>query len=190
MKHLKLFLLITITFIVVSCNSKKEPNPLKNNYERIKVKGIYAMDVPKFMEIAKNLNKDATLEYQNLEKEMYAIVIGESKKEIIDKFTKLNQYNHKKSVAENYQKIQMNDIKTKAKLLNVSTPENLDLNGLDAQYVEADAKVPNFKKFISYDFAFVEGNKNVYMIMCWTLKDRAHEHQKHFKAMIDSFHEL
>src|SRR5688572_26412269 len=81
---------------------KDEKKEAKTELETVTVEGNYSMGVPKFMTQAKSLNDEASLQYQNIFKETYVIVIDENKQEFIDAYQELESYDSSTSVIANY----------------------------------------------------------------------------------------
>src|SRR5690606_23595679 len=69
-----ILLLIVLGFYTISCQNS-------NTFETINVKD-YSVDIPTSLSKTENLNQEASLQYQNLLKELYIIVIDESKKQV------------------------------------------------------------------------------------------------------------
>ena len=66
-------LLLIIPFAFTSC--KREPV-----FSEVKVNNRYSMSIPDYLQPCTDLHKDASMQYQNVEKDIYAMVIDEKKK--------------------------------------------------------------------------------------------------------------
>ena len=190
MKNLIHLSLCGLALFLISCNtlnSKKEETLTPEDFETVEINNQYKISLPKYMTKADNLNEEASLQFQNVFKETYIVVIDESRQEFIDAFADLSLYDTLLSVAENYRDVQLGMIEENLTVNWKSTPEAFKIRGLDAQQVELDAHIEGVEKEISYLFTFVEGKDQVYMIMIWTLKDRKEKYFKTFKETAKSF---
>ncbi len=165
--------------------SNSEPKP--EDFNTISVNDQYQIDIPRFMKSTTGLNEEASLQYQNLFKEAYTIVIDEPKDEFVNIFKELDSYNENISLIENYRDIQLQLFNERMRVNTQSSPRSLKINGLDAEQVDMDAHVEGVDEEISYFLTFVEGPENVYMIMAWTLKSKKEEHAKTYGVIAESF---
>jgi hypothetical protein len=145
------------------------------------------MGIPAFMTKATALNKGASLQYQNIFKEAYVIVIDENKQEFIDTYKKLSIYDTTRSVLSNYTDAQVQSITANIEVLSQKDATTSRINGLKAATVELDANVKDVKIPITYFLSFVEGNDKLYFIMAWTLQDKKDTHRDTFSRMVKSF---
>lgn len=191
MKKIILPLLFLVGLSLTSCidfktkKSSSEPQP--EDFNTIVVNEHYQMDIPKFMKSTTGLNDEASLQYQNLFKEAYTIVIDEPKDEFVDIFKELGNYDENISLVKNYRDIQLQLFGERMQINSQTPPRSLNINGLDAEQVEIDAHVEGVDEEISYFLTFVEGPENVYLVMAWTLKNKKEEHAKTYGIMAESF---
>lgn len=165
--------------------SSSEPKP--EDFNTIAVKDQYQIDIPRFMKSTTGLNDEASLQYQNIYKEAYTIIIDEPKDEFVDIFKELGNYDDNLSLLENYRDIQLQFFNERMQVNTQSSPKSMKINALDAEQVEIDAHVEGVDEEISYFLTFLEGTDNVYMVMCWTLKSKKEEHAKTYGMMAESF---
>ncbi len=169
-------------------NKNKEENLSEaSDFNLIEINKEYSLRIPKYMKKAKDLNDDASLQYQNVFKETYVIVIDESEQGIINTFSDAGEYDSTLTMAENYRDIQLKSLSESITVQSKTDPVATKINGLNAQLVQVDGTVEGVKSGISYFLAFIEGNGNVYMIMAWTLKDRKDKYRKTFDRIAKSF---
>jgi hypothetical protein len=185
------FLLYILSFILVVCctgsDKKAEERLNAAEFNVVNVNGEFSMAIPKYMTEAKNLNEDAALQYQNVFKETYVIVIDEVKQEMIGTFREVGEYDTTLSVAENYRNIQLRMLEEGITINARSKPEAVKVGNLDAQQVQIDGNVEGISQEIAYFLSFVEGKEKVYMIMAWTIKDRKEKYRKTFDKIAKSF---
>ncbi|MEL6917111.1 MAG: hypothetical protein AAFO99_05200 [Bacteroidota bacterium] len=193
MKFLLKKALVFLCFIPLftSClgllKDKEENLSLAEDFNTVRINDQYSIALPKYMKEATNLNDDASLQYQNIFKEAYVVVIDEPKQDLIDVFKELEEWDDNKSVVENYRDIQLQFFTENITVDNQSPSRALKINGMDAEIVEIDGKAQDVIYDIAYTLGFVEGEKNVYMIMAWTLKDKRKKFKKTYDLAIKSF---
>lgn len=190
-KILKNIFLLIVVLIIHSCidfsdNIKKEA--IKDeNFIAITTNNEYLVKLPKYMKKAKNLNDEASLQYQNLFKETYFVVIDEPKNEFKEVFIDLGEYNDSISLIKNYKNIQINYFKESLSDLEFLSENSLKINGNNAEKIEFNGKVPGVIYNINYQITFVEGATKAYMLMAWTLKRKKEKYRETFDYISNSF---
>jgi len=169
---------------IQSTNSSVE-NLSADNYKEITVDELYKLSVPKYMKEMNNLNEEASLQYANIYKEAYTIVIHENKQDFIDSFKEYDEYKEELSVIENYSQAQTNFFKESANIKEIEPYGLTEINGLDARQTKMKGNVEG--QDITYIIGYVEGEDNLYMIMSWTLLDRLARFENTFEAINSSF---
>lgn len=162
---------------------------IAENDEIIVGTGGYKISIPKHMSVSKELNDDASLQYQDIYKELYIIVIDEPKTDFIKTFSdpEYNEYDDKLTPEKNYRIVQMKSMKEKMTLRGEPGVKKATINGLDAEIVDFTGAVEGVAEDIYYKLAFVEGTKNLYMIMTWTLASDKDKNTEEMDQMIQSF---
>lgn len=173
-----LFLSITVLLLIISCQEKEE-------FNTITIAEKYSMKLPSSLSKSEDLNENASLQYQNVFKELYTIVVDETKESVdpilasdttastnLDKYTQLLKTNFEKTLTN----------------FKCSEIEKSLINGLDAQTYSITGTIDNIDVY--YDVAFVEGKENYYQILVWTKLNQKEEYSKTIKEMIASFKEL
>lgn len=191
MKNPVTLLLFLAVFSFSSCIKSKDKNgnkePKIEDFHTVSVNEEYQVSLPKFMKGTTGLNEEASLQYQNLFKEAYTIIIDEPKQDFVDVYKELDQYNEGITLLQNYRKIQLQAFTSTIQVNHQSEVKPMTIHGLDAESVEIDGHVEGIDEEISYFLTFVEGTENIYMIMAWTLKSKKEEHQKTFETIAQSF---
>src|SRR5687768_6382191 len=182
-------LAVGLIFLLSSCFnfSKKEETVAETEFKTVKTGTEYSLDVPVYLKEADNLNDDASLQYQNVFKEIYVVVIDEDKQTFIDTFVEADEYDTTKSAAENYRTVQLNSFSEAIEFTAQTEPRKIRINGLDAQYVQIDGRVEGIRNEISYFITYIEGNDKMYMLMAWTLKDRKEKYRQILEAISGTF---
>jgi len=148
----------------------------------------YKIKVPDFMSKMNLGSEDASMQYGNIYKELYFIVIDESKTEFVDIFTELDIYDSYESPLNNYREVQVEMIKEGMINPNASRPVIFDANGKTGQIVELSGKFEDIDVF--YVFGFVQGENKLYMVMAWTLKEKKYKYKTELINLVKSFREI
>jgi hypothetical protein len=184
-----LLLTTLIALFLSSCLDSKKKNSSSTTHQdefiTVSVNNDYEISVLKDMQKTTGLNSDASLQYQNIYKEIYTIVIEEPKKEFEDALKELDY--EEKSTIGFYRNIQLKRLGERMDISDQSIPSIMNIGGLEAETLEIDAKVDNIEEELTYFLTFIDGNSSIYMIMSWTLKSKRQEHKKTFKTIAESF---
>ena len=162
----------------------------ETKYNTIEIGGNYSLDVPDFMKSTSALNDEASLQYNNLFKEKYVIVIDEDKQEFIDVFKELEEYDESKSVIDNYADLQISYFREAGGIIRESKIVTKKINGMESRQIAVDANVQGVDESISYWLGYVEGKDKMYSLMAWTLESRKDDFEKEANTMIRSLKEL
>ncbi len=195
MKSGSFFLFVSFVVLLSSCDVKKFISEHMNDagkkaeLQRISGPG-YSMGVPTYMSKATSLNEEASLQFQNIFKEAYVIVIDEDKQQFIKTFKELSSYDTTLSVIDNYGSVQLQSVSSRSEVISKEELKNLTINGMNAAATELDAKVEGVSVPISYFLTFVEGKKKLYFIMGWTLQNKKEAYRADYLQMRKSFKEL
>lgn len=193
MKEIKRIILLTgFTILFVSCNiinnNDKSEKLSDDAYNEVNINNDYSILLPKYLSKAENLNEDASLQYQNIFREAYIIVIDEPKDEYITLFKELELYDKALTPLENYSKFQNEHFSDAIEgLIYDSGFSDRKIHNLSAKSKKIQAKVPGIDSDISYWNTYIESDKKMYTIMCWTLSDRQKKYDDTFKKVINSF---
>ncbi|MBO0322422.1 hypothetical protein J0X14_08945 [Muricauda sp. CAU 1633] len=187
---IKIVLLLTasLALSLSSCmdGKKKTPESTTSQVEFHKiVVDDYEIGIPKDMQQTTGLNNDASLQRQNIHKEIYTIVIDEPKKEFITVLNELD-YGDEFNIAL-YRDIQLKRLAERMQITYQSESTPMTISGLEAEAIEIDAKVDNIGEELSYFLTFIDGKSKIHMVMSWTLKSKKKEHKKTFETIAQSF---
>ncbi|PWH82362.1 hypothetical protein DIS18_08900 [Algibacter marinivivus] len=198
---LRYSLVFIIIFISTSCiqklkeaaenisGSSKQPESISaSNFSTVTVSEQYELSVPKYMKNMPNLHDEASLEYANIFKETYTVVIEENKQNFIDTFKEFDEYNDELSPIENYKIIQKQMFREAIEDVKIEDYGLTSINSLPARQFKMSGIVDGLDFF--YLIGFVSGKENIYMIMNWTLGDRRMKYENTFEYINSSFNEL
>lgn len=156
--------------------------------KEVTVKDRYAISLPEFLDSTDALNKDASLQYQNLRKEFYLLVIDERKAEL----TKAIEENGLDSLygkdLQGYTDLILNSMKESLSQPTLSKIRDTTISRLPAKVLELDGTIKKID--IHYNVAIIEGRNRYYQVLSWTLRDKAGEHKSMMDKIRYSFREL
>jgi hypothetical protein len=148
----------------------------------------FSVKVPSYLKKATELHEDAVVQYQNIIKEFYFIVIEES----ADAF-------HESIVDAELQADYPADIDGYARFVTERFTENVDevykktdllpitISGKNGRYFEANAKMGNVD--IHYHYGFIQGDTTYYQVLSWTLMNKESKYNATMLNMLQSFKE-
>jgi len=169
MKKITFCLLILVT--VVSCSKE-------TIFNEVKINNTYSMLVPEYLSAAAKVKEQASFQYQNEEKEVYALVIEETKESLLN-------YGLEYDLATYFTNIVSTPFTEKIKDGKVSIPGKQKINGLDALIAEITGNINNTDIF--YKMAVVETPKAFYQVLTWSRADQKVNYEKDMMKMIESF---
>ncbi len=188
-----IFSLLIAILAVSSCEnfqSSEEINTelsLEEDFELVNINDDYEIMVPSYMKVAKTLNDEASLQYQNIFKQNFLVVLDEPSDEFVSVFEELGEYDHDISMIENYMHIQTGYMKEELTLSQEYEPVTLKINGLDAISIEFDAFIEDYPDEIFYHLTYIDGGKNIYMIMSWTTMEQKEPLKNTFEQIASTF---
>ncbi len=175
------FLLVLIACSQESRTSREKP--LREvNYE-----GIFAIEIPEFLKPAKYLSDIAVLQYANLVKEFYVLVLMENKE-------KFNGITKARNLSESYPTDVrgyadfMVDLWYKQKIvIEELEKEATKINGLPAILFSFYGEYKDTEVYMY--LAFLEGKHHFYQLVIWTEANRGEEYKEQMRDIIFSFKE-
>jgi hypothetical protein len=182
-------IIVLICFSILSCNKiidaadsfGKDTTKIED-LKTVTVNEEYLISVPAYMTELKTLNDDASFKYANIFKDVYTIVIDESKQEFIDTFEELEMYDATKTALENYTDFQL---KTFQENIENLTFEKIPSKKSTLNQYKFKGKIEGLD--IYYLIGFFEGDKNMYLLMSWAQKNKFNKYEDTFKMVHNSF---
>jgi len=178
-----------LSVLFTACNTGPEKLDLDKDFDIERIANRYEMKIPKHMTPSKELHEEANLQFMNGTQETYIIVIDEDKADFVNSFTEIQSYDSTLSVIDNYANVITSTIEVSEEL-TLSKPTKTKINGMDARLYLMEGKVEGIPYDISYILAYIEGEKNIYAVSAWTLKDRMEKYKETFFQSIKSVKEL
>jgi hypothetical protein len=175
---LSLFLL---SVIIVSCGFSGE-------FQTITVEGRYSLDVPKELTTTTEMHAEASLQYMNVIREFYVLVIDEP----IDEFDKAVRENELENVVtmdeEGYSSLVTSGIKDGLSNLEEEVPVKAKINGMPSIIHKFSGHINDIDVY--YNFGVYRGQKNYYQVLTWTMKDHKEKYSPEMEKIIRSLKEL
>lgn len=158
-----------------------------SDFAPVEIKGDYKVLIPNSMTESTALNAEAALQYANVFKEMYVILIDEPKEEFVKVYKELGLYDESKSPLQNYRDVQLQFLAEGIQMTSQPSPSSVEINGVPAELAEFDGIATGISQEIAYFLSFYESPENVYMMMAWTLKDKKADHRPVYQKITQSF---
>ena len=179
---MKNLILVSITsLILISCGVGRAK-------EEVVIEGKYKMKVPTNMSESFDLNDEASLQYQNIFKELYLIVLDEDLSDFITSIEENDLTDSYSLDLYGHCRLLIDVFAMDVEIINESEPVDLIIDGLPAMQYELEGRIEDVE--IYYCCTFIEGKNKFYQVISWTLLDKKNEHANILKKMPLSFEEL
>ena len=173
--------LIVVLFLC-SCDQ------FSNEPKLIPINNQYTLTVPSYMSKNESLHDEASLQYANLFKEFYVIVIDEPKTEfssaLIDNLL-TDSYNDD---LDGYTKLLLDNFGLSVEDFSASSIDKAIVNSMNARIATIEGSVDGIDVF--YTFGAVEGKNKFYQILTWTLADKKDIFKEKMQGIIRSIQEI
>lgn len=149
----------------------------------------FKMEIPGFMSPVRNLNADASLQYQNLIRDMYVMVIEDEPEKVYSAIIE-NEWGEEYTLDfEGFCKIVASKDSNSFVIYDDRDKfKNERINGLNAYTFENSRTINDIDVY--YQVALVQGKETFYQVICWTAAKKQKRHQQAITDMIYSFAEL
>ncbi len=174
MMRSRYILLFTFSIALTSCKQETV-------FTEVKVNNSYSLSIPDYMQACTDLHKDASMQYQNIEKDIYALVIDEKKKTMQD-------YSLDYDLDTYFNNIASQGFSENIKDGKVSIPGRQEINGHKALIAEITGKIEENEVY--YKLGLVETPYEFYQILVWTRAQNKENLQGDITHIIESFREL
>jgi hypothetical protein len=187
MSRITALLCICVVLVGAGCDKIASSGISNTNFTLVNSNDLYQVALPDYMTEATNLSDDAALQYQNLFKELYVVVLDEPLLDFQETFQEIGLYNDSLSVIDNYTDAQYNTIIEGLDIKSEVLRKSVKINGLPARIIEFDAEVVDIDVPITYYYTFFEGKENVYLMLAWTLQTKRKKYQPILEKISKSF---
>lgn len=184
MRKIISFLFLLPLLVMHSCGSSS------TKFEEVRVGGKFSIKLPDYMSSTQNLNDDATLQYGNVVKGIYVMVIEDNKKELYDLLQHYDLTEEFASNFEGYIALTAADDGMNPFLM----PHDLDnikpttINGLKAINLANIRQIED--KEVYYRMAIIDGKSTYYQLITWASAQREARFSDDMEKIINSFKEL
>lgn len=179
MKKLNILLFVCISLL--ACNNKVEN-------QTVVIDNKYSMELPDFLSKTTILNDEASLQYMNGLKELYIAVLDEPMSDFELALKENDLTDEYKNDLKGYSSLVIDTFKENLEIVSMSDPNQTTINGLPALIYTVKAKVENYVAY--YNYVFIQGKKDYYQIITWTLDSKEDDHKEQMQTMISSFKEV
>ena len=173
---MKKILALCIFSILLSCNS--------NEVQNVNIKNQYSLELPDFLSKASNLHEDASLQYQNVLREFYVVVIDEPKQDFFDIATTTTDFS---ADFNGFHQILKSGLEEGIQKIEITPSKDTQINGLKAKTFSLTGEIETIP--IYYEIAYIEGKDRFYQIVTWTLKDNKEKYSAQMRKILSSFKE-
>lgn len=136
---------------------------------------LYSMEIPEYMETG-NFPGEASMEFVNNEKEMYAIAMEESKESHKEYDLQYDLETYFKITARSFDSV------------NTIKPVQKTINGLPASQSEIKGKINGHN--VKYYITVLESPTYFYRVIFWSHENKYDAAKKDFDHMVNSFKEI
>jgi hypothetical protein len=180
----RLILLFILSVAIISCKHEAA-------FTEVKVNNRYAIAVPEYLQPCADLHKDASLQYQNVEKDIYAMVIDEKK-------ATMQNYDLDYDIDLYFKNIASQPFLETIKNGKVSIPGRQQVDGNKALIAEITGSIEQMNENtghieqteVFYKLGVIESPYEFYQILIWTRADEKDKVEQDMMRMIESFKEL
>ena len=142
-----------------------------------KVDKLYAVQIPPYMEVSDKLNADASLQYQNNNRD-FCVVIRHSEKEMLARY-------QPDFVLEDFFDVTLEQLQLGLDRPEVPEHDSLSLHG-NPCFIATLTGV--FKgDLLTYRLAVVEGETHIFQLLTWTLTDKYAMYEEDMNRILQSF---
>lgn len=188
---------ILVSLLIFSCNQKSGEGVKEfighlqdtDKMKEVKV-NQYSLSVPDYMTENKKLNEDASLQYANVFKEFYVIVIDETHGAIDSSFTDnfAAEPYEDTTLFGTFANFMSANYTNKIENVKDKNEKSFTIAGMPARQISFNGNTSNLDIF--YNVTFVEGKKHYYQIFTWTMSKYKEQYLPEMDKMISTFKEV
>lgn len=179
-----LFLMLLIMIGACSPSSEKKDSTV---WKVVHSKN-FSIKVPDYLKKGTDLHEDAVVQYQNIIKEFYFIVIQESAEGFHATITESELGEEYPPNLDGYANfVAANFSENVDELFKKTDMKPITVNGKEGRYFEANAKVGDVN--IHYHYGFIQGDTTYYQLLSWTLMNKEQKFNTTMLNMLQSFKE-
>tara|TARA_B100001250_G_scaffold381535_1_gene373935 strand:+ start:531 stop:1091 length:561 start_codon:yes stop_codon:yes gene_type:complete len=156
----------------------------------------YKIAVPDYMKKVSSLNEEASMQYANLFREVYFIVINDNKKEFLDVLKEVGYYEEYVSPLKQFSGSMQELYRESGAFgeMNLLDRKMFFAGDSPGEMLFFESKLFDQDTGITYDIfyvlAFIAGEKDLYQVMAWTSVEKVDKYRKTLENIALSFIEL
>ena len=181
MKKNILFLILCI-ILFGSCDH------FSNEPKVIPVNNQYSLTLPSYLSENESLHENASLQYSNLFKELYVIVIDEVIAVFNSALIDNSLTESYSSDIDGYTKIILDNLALSIEDFSSPSMDKTVINSMNARIATIEGNVEGIDVF--YTFAAVEGKNNFYQIYTWTTARKKENYKNKMQGIVRSIQEI
>lgn len=167
-------LFVGLVMLTIACNNK-------TIFHEVTINNQYVIQIPEYLQPCSDIHPDASLQYQNIDMDVYALVIDEKKE-------KMENYDLDYDIETYYKAIALQPFSEKIQEGKISPPGTQTINGHKALLADISGKIETNEVF--YRLAVIETSNAFYQILVWTKAANKDKFLQDFTQMIESFKEI
>lgn len=181
------FSCLLLSSCLLPFNPRQEKKQKKVNYTTQNINNLYSVNIPDCMHPTKKLNDAASLQYADLFKPLFIVVIDEDKAETKQAITETCFEEIITPDLDGYAFFHLSSYKEAMDVLHQSDLKDTTINGLKAKTTVMEVNSDGVSLYLAY--TFIEGTHNYYQLVTWTQTDRKNKYEQLMDSMIYSFQE-
>jgi|GEM_PF-3767751 len=159
----------------------------KVNYVESAIDSLnFSMILPDYMIATSTLQEGQPFQYMNAFKEQYIVASSEDRSLVEPSLKALNYEG--KTLFDQYVSYYQEVLKKGVKMTSEEPIKSLKIDGLEARWWQFNGTVEGVAQGISYHTVFIESEKEIYLVMAWTLESKKEEFKPIAEKIIKSFH--
>ncbi len=170
----KITTILIVIIIFSACSTKTA-------FHEVTINNQYTITLPEYLQPCADIHPDASLQYQNTELEIYALVIDEKKET-------MENYDLDYDIDLYYKAIALQPFSEQIQNGKISPPGRQTINGYKTLTADISGKVDNNEVY--YRLAVIETTNAFYQLLIWTRSENKEKYMNDFIQTIESFKEI
>jgi len=150
-------------------------------FTEVKIKDKFSIQLPDYLSPAKEIHQEASLQYQNQEKEVYMVVMDES-------IESLKNNDPDNNLEGYYKNIVSQPFLESVKNAKISIPGRQQIHGANALITQITGEISGVP--VLYKLAVIETKSNYCQVLIWTKAANREEYEQDMDTIIESLKQL
>lgn len=173
-----ILLLLLCASLFISCEQTTTTAHIGNRY---------TLELPNHFIRTGDINKDASVQYENKVKNIFVIGIDETKDDITAKIAEKKLSAKYPTTLEGYSQMILDGMETSIAKKQLPPFEETKIGGLKARTISFEGVSSGNRVY--WKIGFIEGANRFYQIMVWTDAENRNSYEKEMAGIINSFKE-